>query len=300
MLEIINLTKVFKDVIAVNDISFEVAPGKIFGLLGPNGAGKTTTIRIILNIIRPTSGYVKYYGINTNVNFANIVGYLPEERGLYKKSKIVDMLVYFAELKNIERIKAKKEAVKWLDRLGIADYANRKVEELSKGNQQKIQFIAAVIHNPQILILDEPFSGFDPINQQLVKQLIQEVLDEGKLILLSTHLMDFAEDLCTDIFLMNKGSKVLAGNLMEIKKTFGTNTYHVDFEGSPDVFNYMQEVKHAKIVANTAELKLHENVLPSDVLKKLVDLVLIHNFYAIEPRLNNIFIDSLKETPVLS
>lgn len=298
MLEVINLKKVYKDVTAVDDISFEVAPGKIFGLIGPNGAGKTTTIRIILNIIKPSSGYVKYYGINTNVNFANIVGYLPEERGLYRKSRILDTLIYFAELKNMERIRAKREALKWLERLGIADYGHKKVEELSKGNQQKVQFIAAVIHNPQILILDEPFSGFDPINQQLIRTLIREVLDEGKLILLSTHLMDIAEDLCTDIFLLNKGREVLSGSLSEIKKNFGTNTYHVDFEGSPEIFESVPGKISFRLDENSAELKLDDSLPPSDVLKWLVNYIKVSSFYAVEPKLHTIFIDTLKENPV--
>jgi len=300
MLEVINLTKEFKDVLAVNNISFEVAPGKIFGLLGPNGAGKTTTLRIILNIIKPTSGFVKYYGINTNVNFANIVGYLPEERGLYKKSKILDVLIYFAELKNMERTKAKKEALKWLERLEISSYASKKVEELSKGNQQKIQFIAAVIHNPQVLILDEPFSGFDPLNQLLVTRLIREVLDEGKLIILSTHLMDFAEDLCTDIFLMNKGSKVLSGELLEIKKNFGTNTYHIDFEGSPQILYAIPEITHIRMEDNSAELTLEPNTMPSDFLRRITGQMNINSFYAVAPKLNSIFIDSLKENTIIA
>ena len=172
MIEVQNLVKEFQNTVAVNDISFSVKEGTIFGLLGPNGAGKTTTIRTVLNIIKPTSGRILYNGETITNDFLNQIGYLPEERGLYKKSKVIDVILYFAQLKNMTKTLALSEADKWLKRLNIQQYKNNKLEELSKGNQQKIQFIMAVIHNPDLMIFDEPFTGFDPINQQEIRELI--------------------------------------------------------------------------------------------------------------------------------
>src|ERR1035438_2825008 len=185
-----NLTKDYKDITAVNNVSFKVEPGRIFGLLGPNGAGKTTIIRTILNIIKPTSGRILFDGEPINDQFFNIIGYLPEERGLYKKSKTIDIILYFARLKNMNKKSALSEADRWLKKLDITVYRNKKIEELSKGNQQKVQFITAIIHNPGLIVLDEPFAGFDPITQQLIKEIIISRSGLGKTIILSTHQMD--------------------------------------------------------------------------------------------------------------
>ncbi|MCZ6704070.1 MAG: ATP-binding cassette domain-containing protein, partial [Ignavibacteria bacterium] len=193
MLEVNNLVKEFQKTTAVDNISFKVEPGKIFGLLGPNGAGKTTILRTVLNIIKPTSGKVLFNDQLITADFLNRVGYLPEERGLYRKSKVIDVILYFAELKNMSRTEGVKQADSWLKRLDIFHYRNNKIEELSKGNQQKIQFIMSVIHNPQLLIFDEPFTGFDPINQQKIRELIFSFVSEGKIIILSTHQMETAE-----------------------------------------------------------------------------------------------------------
>ena len=189
MLSVENLVKEFQNTTAVDNISFKVEPGKIFGLLGPNGAGKTTTLRTVLNIIKPTSGKILFNDELITTDFLNSIGYLPEERGLYRKSKVIDVILYFAELKNMSRTEAVKQADSWLKRLDIFHYRNKKIDELSKGNQQKIQFIMSVIHNPQLLIFDEPFTGFDPINQQEIRELIFSFLSEGKIIILSTHQM---------------------------------------------------------------------------------------------------------------
>jgi len=208
MLVVQNLRKEYTNTVAIDDITFTLQPGKIFGLIGPNGAGKTTTIRIILNIIKPTSGVVLFDGKPMDRSCQNITGYLPEERGLYKKSRTIDVIVYLASLKNISSHKALQLANDWLAKLDILEAKNKKIEELSKGNQQKIQFITSVIHDPKILILDEPFTGFDPINQQLIKETILSLANAGKIIVLSTHQMDLAEKLCNDIFLINNGKEV--------------------------------------------------------------------------------------------
>lgn len=296
MLVVEKLRKEYKDVVAVNDISFKVEEGKIFGMLGPNGAGKTTTIRTVLNIIRPTSGQILFDGKQITDEFFNVIGYLPEERGLYKKSKVLDVILYFAELKNMERNKAASEAEIWMKKLDILQYKEKKIEELSKGNQQKVQFIISVIHDPKMLILDEPFSGFDPINQQLIKEMILSLVDSGKIIILSTHQMETAEKLCREIFLINKGKEVISGSLGQIKKKFGGNFIRIEFNG-----NGFDLSAHPMIISfdnynNYAEVQLKENAEPSEFLRSIVDKTSITHFSVIEPTLNNIFIEAIKES----
>ena len=296
MLEVKNLVKEYKDVTAVDNISFTVKPGKIFGLLGPNGAGKTTTIRTVLNIIRPTSGEITFNGKHIGQEFFNIIGYLPEERGLYKKSKVVDVLLYFAELKNIDRHNALVKIDEWLKKLGISEYRNKKIEELSKGNQQKIQFISAVLHDPEILIFDEPFSGFDPINQQQIRELISSFVDSGKYIILSTHQMETAEKMCTEIFLINKGKEVCSGELSEVKKRFGGNNIKLGFEGDAKFLSSDRRVTHFDFYNNYAEIQLSDEVNPSEFLKSIVDRLSVTHFSIVEPTLNKIFIDVINES----
>ncbi len=295
MLSVENLVKEFQNTTAVDNISFKVEPGKIFGLLGPNGAGKTTTLRTVLNIIKPTSGKVLFNDQPITVEFLNSIGYLPEERGLYRKSKVIDVILYFAELKNMSRTEAVKQADNWLKRLDIFHYRNKKIDELSKGNQQKIQFIMSVIHNPQLLIFDEPFTGFDPINQQEIKELIFSFLSEGKIIILSTHQMETAEKLCTDIFLLNNGKEVTSGKLSRIKKEFGGNHVEIKFKGDVSFLSSMAEVITIDTYNNYAEVHLKDVVEPSDFLKKITDKIDITHFSVIEPTLNRIFIDLIKQ-----
>lgn len=296
MLEIKNLVKEYKDVTAVNDISFVVQPGKIFGLLGPNGAGKTTTLRTMLNIIKPSTGEITFKGKQLGQEFFNIIGYLPEERGLYKKSKVTDVLTYFAELKNVDRQDALVYIDTWLKKLGISEYKNKKTEELSKGNQQKVQFISAVLHDPEILILDEPFSGFDPINQLLIKDLISSFVDSGKYIILSTHQMETAEKMCSEIFLLNKGKEVCSGELSEVKKRFAGNYIKLGFSGDARFLNSDRRVSHFDIYNNSAEIQLLDNVIPSEFLKSIVDKLSVTHFSVVEPTLNKIFIDVINQT----
>ena len=296
MLEVKNLTKIFKDTVAVDRISFKIEPGKIFGLLGPNGAGKTTTIRTVLNIIKPSSGTILFDDMPVSKKFFNITGYLPEERGLYKKGKVVDTILYFAQLKNMERKAAQIEALKWLSKMEIGKYQNKKIEELSKGNQQKVQFISAVIHNPRLLILDEPFSGFDPINQQLIKEVLLSFVISGKIIMLSTHQMDTAEKLCSDIMLINNGKEVCSGNLSQIKKSYGSNFVKIEFEGNSDILNAHPSVLHIDVYSNYAEIQLKENALPYEFLRDVAAKINVTHFSTVEPTLNKIFIDSIKQS----
>ena len=295
MLTVENLVKEFNNTTAVNNISFTVRPGSIFGLLGPNGAGKTTTIRTILNIIKPTSGNILFNGSTITDEFFNIIGYLPEERGLYRKSKVIDTILYFAELKNLPRQKAIREADKWFKKLGIEEYRDRKLEQLSKGNQQKVQFITSVIHDPQLMIFDEPFAGFDPINQQEIKDLIFSFQSEGKIIILSTHQMDTAEKLCSEIFLINNGEEVRRGTLATIRNEFGLRHIKLEFNGDGAFINNLPEVASFDNYGNYAEIKLNDNINPSEFLKKIIGKLDIYQYSVIEPTLNQIFIDLIKK-----
>lgn len=296
MLEVKNIRKEFKNVVAVDDISFKVEPGKIFGLLGPNGAGKTTTIRMILDIIKPTSGSIFIDGKPAGKDFNNITGYLPEERGLYKKSTILDIIKYFAGLKGVTASEAEKSAKIWLEKLDIQDYKKRKVQELSKGNQQKVQFIISVIHNPQILVLDEPFSGFDPINQEIVRDEIIRLKAEGKTIILSTHQMDMAEKMCESIFLIDKGREVCHGPINEVKRNFGKEFIKIEYEGDASFIKNLPEVKTADIYGNFGEIELNQGSTAEALLPKIFNNLQLRSFSIEAPTLNRIFIDTIKKT----
>jgi ABC-2 type transport system ATP-binding protein len=296
MLIVENLVKEFKNVRAVDNISFKVEEGKIFGLLGPNGAGKTTTIRVALNIIKPTSGSITFEGKPVTNEFFNIIGYLPEERGLYKRSKVIDSILYFAKLKNVPKHEALQEADYWLNKLKAAEYRDKKLQELSKGNQQKIQFIISVIHNPKLLILDEPFTGFDPINQQLIKETILSFADSGKIIILSTHQMETAEKLCSEIFLINKGREVVSGSLNQVKKKYSSNNIKIEFSGDASFIKNLPFVKQADIYSNYAEIQMTDGIPSHELIKAAIDKLDISSFSVIEPTLNKIFIDVINES----
>jgi ABC-2 type transport system ATP-binding protein len=294
MLVIENLRKEFKNIVAVDDISFKVVPGAIFGLLGPNGAGKTTTIRIILNIIKPTSGKVSFQDSPVSSSIYNKAGYLPEERGLYRKSKVIDVITYMARLKNLSSAQTAERSSQWLKTMNIYEYRERKIEELSKGNQQKVQFITSVIHDPDILVLDEPFAGFDPINQQIIRENILRLSKEGKIIILSTHQMEIAEKLCEEIILINRGKEVLQGNIPSIKQKFGNNFVKVGFSGSPEKFINNSMIEHVDCYTGYAEIQLRNNIHPSTFLREISVSTDILHFSVIEPTLNKIFIDAVK------
>lgn len=300
MLKVINLYKEFENTIAIDNLSFEIPEGEIFGLLGPNGAGKTTTIRCLLGILKPERGEIFFNG-KQNHNLKDIIGYLPEERGLYTKSKVIDVLQYLGELKGKPKNFIRNRIKYYLEKLQIENFVNRKINELSKGNQQKIQLISALISDPKILILDEPFSGLDPINQELAKDLISEFLSEGKIIILSTHQMDLAEKLCNRILLINKGKTVLYGLLSEIKKKFGTVTLHIKGKNLDHGLKSFPEFDYVDFYENYAEIYLKEdfpasnNSRTKEIIQKLVQKFEITSIELKEPSLHSIFIRSIKE-----
>lgn len=291
MIKAENLRKKYSTMLAVDDVSLEVHRGRIFGLIGPNGAGKTTTIRMLLNIISPDEGKITFDGVPFSQRIQDRIGYLPEERGIYKKNKLLDTILYFASLRGVQSGAAKKAALEWLRRFDLEQYVKRKVEELSKGNQQKVQFIISILHNPDYIVLDEPFSGLDPLNQILLKEILQELKQQGKAIIFSTHQMDSAEKLCDEICLINRGKIVLEGSLREVKQKFGKDAVHVEFVGDGAFISDLPNVKTATVYENYAELQLKSNVSTRDLLPAISSKVEIRKFEFIEPSLNSIFLD---------
>ena len=288
------VTKRFDKLVAVNRLSLAVPQGSMYGLLGPNGAGKTTTIRMILNIIYPDEGNISIFRQHISPEVKDRIGYLPEERGLYSKMKVSDLLIFMAEIKGVPRLEAKKRAGYWLERLELADRADRKVEELSKGMQQKVQFISTVIHDPELIIFDEPFMGLDPINTDLLKEIIVELKKKGKTIILSTHLMEEVERLCEHICLINKGEKVLDGRLSEIKKRYGKNTVILEFEGDGSFLHHSPLVKKMDDYGNYMELQLKSEESYPELLEMASKRVKLRRFEVVEPSLRSIFIERVK------
>jgi ABC-2 type transport system ATP-binding protein len=291
MLKVSNLRKSYATVVAVDGVSLEVQRGELFGLLGPNGAGKTTTIRTVLNVIAPDSGTITFDDKPFNEEMWNIIGYLPEERGLYRKSKILNTILYFASLKGMHDRDAKAAALKWLDRFGLKDSAFRKVDELSKGNQQKVQLIISLLHNPQLLVLDEPFAGLDPVNQILLKDILMELRQQNVAIVFSTHQMEQVEKMCDNICLINKGKPVLSGSLRDVKQRYGTNSLRLEFEGDGEFLKKLPMVKRADVYQNYAELELVDIKKSRELLSKLDDKLSLRKFEIVEPSLNSIFIN---------
>ena len=296
MLKVSNLRKTYDTVVAVDGVSLEVQRGELFGLLGPNGAGKTTMIRTILNIIAPDSGTITFDAKPFSQEMWNIIGYLPEERGLYRKSKIINTVLYFASLKGISEREARPLAYQWLDRFGLKESAHRKVEELSKGNQQKVQIIISILHRPQLLILDEPFAGLDPVNQILLKDILLELQQQNVAIIFSTHQMEQVEKMCDNICLINKGKPVLSGSLREIKKQYGTNSLRIEYEGDGEFLKESPLVKRADVYQNYAELELVDIHKSRELLSKLDELDL-RKFEIVEPSLNSIFLNVVGPPP---
>jgi ABC-2 type transport system ATP-binding protein len=297
MLTAANLRKIFSTVVAVDDVSLSVERGQILGLIGPNGAGKTTTIRLILNIIRPDAGTILFDGVPFCESVANRTGYLPEERGLYRKSKLINTLVYLGTLKGMLPAEARRTALRWLERFELSQYADRKTEELSKGNQQKIQFTAAVMHDPKFVVLDEPFSGLDPVNQILLKEILMELRQQGKAIIFSTHVMEQAERLCERITLINKGKVVVDGSLAAVKKQYGRNTVRIEFDGDGSFLSTVSGVRSALVYENYAELDMGDGVGAAELLKMLVQRLSIRKFELVEPSLHSIFLDKVGGAP---
>jgi ABC-2 type transport system ATP-binding protein len=290
MLKASNLRKEFTSVLAVDGVSFDVQRGEILGLLGPNGAGKTTSIRIVLNILQPDAGEVTYDGRRFSDPVRNQVGYLPEERGLYRKSKLWDTILYFAEIRGMSAGSAKTETYKWLQRFDLLSYKDKKVEELSKGNQQKVQFVTSIIHDPALIVLDEPFSGLDPVNQILLKDIFLELKQRGKAIIYSTHQMDQAEKLSDTLCLINRGRVVLSGNVHDVKKRYGKNSVLVEYDGDGTFLPLLPGVRRSNVYQNAAELELEDGVVPQVILSYLNGRIDIRKFEVLEPSLNSIFI----------
>jgi ABC-2 type transport system ATP-binding protein len=299
MLSVKNIVKQYATHRALNDVSLEVEKGKIFGLLGPNGAGKTSLIRIITQITGPDSGEVFLNGQRLNVNHINQIGYLPEERGLYKKMEIGEQVMYLARLKGLSTQEATKRLRYWFEKLEMQSWWNKKVEDLSKGMQQKVQFVATVLHNPELIILDEPFSGFDPVNADIIKNEILELNKQGTTFIFSTHRMESVEELCDNIALIHKSKKILDGAVSDIKSTYRNNTYWLEYEGTYDLANaaHLFEVLDVKQQQGRTIIKvqLRQGQTANQVLLALLPHVSINRLDEVIPTMNDIFIEKVKK-----
>ncbi len=285
------VTKSYDAVVAVSGINLHVRQGAILGLLGPNGAGKTTTIRMIMNILVPDEGSIHVLGQPVSDNTRDLIGYLPEERGLYPRMKVLDIIVFLAALHGLTKSEANRRAKEWLEKLGLAEWSEKKLIDLSKGMQQKVQFITAVIHNPPLVILDEPFSGLDPVNAATVEEIMIDMRANGSTIVLSTHRMEQVERMCDSICLIDKGHNVLDGELRAIKQSYGKNTLHIQFTGT-DAFLKNPGIISLTRLGNGVEAKLKPGANPQEILKAAVqENVSIIRFDLLEPSLNEIFID---------
>jgi ABC-2 type transport system ATP-binding protein len=291
-----HVSKSFGEFAAVSDLSLQVWPGRVFGLIGPNGAGKTTTIRMIVNITVPDSGRIELFGQQMNTALQDRIGYLPEERGLYKRMKVGEQLRFFAELKDLRGKEAEARIDSWLGKLQLSAWKEKRTKELSKGMQQKVQFITSVIHDPDLVILDEPFSGLDPVNVDLMKETILEQKAAGKTIILSTHQMEIAEKLCDDICMINKSRKVLDGRLREIRRSFSRNAVALQFEGGDGLLNDPALVANIRQNAEEFEVLLVSGKNPQELLRRLVDAgAAVTKFELVEPSLHDIFIEKARE-----
>ena len=292
-LKIENVSKRYGEKVAVDNISLEMNEPGVFGLLGTNGAGKTTTIRMLLGILKKDSGEITWNGKEVkrkNVNF----GYLPEERGIYPKVKIFDQLVYFAELKGMKKQQAKEEINYWMGRLKVEEYKDMLAEKLSKGNQQKIQFITAILNNPELIVLDEPFSGLDPVNTELLKDVILELVKKGKYIIMSSHQMSSIEEFCSDVVIINRGKTVLKGNLKEIKDSYPAKRLEIDAKQdiTADIENVGMKIE--KNIDNNYEITIENEDKAHALLKTLVEKgVVLDKFELKKPSLNDIFIEKV-------
>ena len=286
--EVNHIVKSYADKAVVNDLSFSVAQGEIFGLIGPNGAGKTTTIRMMMDIIKPDSGEVTILGEKLSEASKNKLGYLPEERGLYRKLTTIDSIIYLASLKGMDRHSAEGKADELLNQTGMLPHKGKKIEELSRGMGQIIQFIVTIIHNPELVILDEPFAGLDPVNTELLKRMVADLRNQGKAMILSTHQMNEVEELCDRILMINHGRSVLYGKLPEIQSKYRSNSVLLEFEGKLEEVPGVTEKRAHK---GYVELVLDRNTIPKQVLERLVSTgIVINRFEVATPSLNEIFL----------
>lgn len=294
-LQVENVTKQYGDKTAVSSINFNVRPGEIFGLLGANGAGKTTTMRMVLGLIYPDEGQILWKGKGYHEELRRIMGYLPEERGLYPKIRVSDQITYLAELRGMNRREADKSLKEWLERFNVSEYYSKRVEELSKGNQQKIQFIAAVIHRPEILILDEAFSGLDPVNVELLKSTVMELKNEGTSILFSSHRMEHVEELCENIIILDRSQTKLQGNLKEIKRKFPKERVMLVTEGNVSGLDKIRGVKGVRETASGYDIQIEDVSVAQEILSTASSQSTVYRFEVMEPTLNDIFIRTVGE-----
>lgn len=292
-LQLKNVTKRFGNYTAVDHLSLTIPEGEMFGFLGANGAGKTTTFRMILGLMDPSDGEIIWGGNKINYSSSSMIGYLPEERGLYPKLKVREQLVYLARLKGMAKHEADKELTTWLERFKVPEYAEKKVEELSKGNQQKIQFIAAVLHKPKLLILDEPFSGLDPVNVELLKAAVLNLKDSGTTIVFSSHRMEHVEEMCEHLCILQKGRPVVHGNLKEIKRAFGKKNVTIHTDANLDFLASSLGVRKLTKTAEGVRLQVESEEIADRILKEIVGKGFIRRFELDEPSLNDIFIEKV-------
>ena len=288
-LEINDVTKRFGKHVAVGGLSLQVPEGSIYGFLGPNGAGKTTTIRMVMSIIYPDEGSIRILGQPNAESIKDLLGYLPEEKGLYKKMSAIEILTYFGRLKGMSGRDAKKRGLELLEQYGLGDAADKKCETLSKGMGQKVQILGTVIHDPRLVILDEPFSGLDPVNVEVMRELILSMKRDGRTVIFSTHIMPQAEQLCDFIVLVNRGKKVLDGPLGEVRSA-GDHGIQIDYDGDGSVLKELRGVERINDSGKQAEIFLHSGVDPQDVLEQLVGRIVIRRFDLREPSLHEIFV----------
>lgn len=293
MLKLEHVTKRFGKFTAVQDLSLVIPEKEMFGFLGANGAGKTTTFRMILGLLDQSEGKITWDEKSINYATSHLIGYLPEERGLYPKLKVSDQIVYLARLRGMPKNEALSELKYWLERFRITDYENKKVEELSKGNQQKIQFIVSVIHKPKLLILDEPFSGLDPVNVELLKEAVLFLKENGTTIVFSTHRMEHVEEMCEHLCIMHKGSMVVHGSLKEIKHSFGKKNLVIHTDFSIDYLKYYPGVSKLKPTAEGIHLQIEGEKVAEQILNDIVGKGFIRKFAIEEPSLNDIFIEKV-------
>jgi len=306
LLEINHVTKDYANHRALDDVSIQIPKGKIFGLLGPNGAGKTSLIRIINQITAPDSGEILFNGEALGPQHIAQIGYLPEERGLYKKMKIGDQMLYLAQLKGLSKREALARIQDWCQRLDITSWLDKKIEDLSKGMQQKVQFVATVIHQPQLIILDEPFSGFDPVNANIIKEQILRLNQEGATIIFSTHRMETVEELCDNIALINRSKKILDGSVQAIKKEYRNQTYRLEYTANEDnfllsedsLFKGITSTKHDKTYNTT--IQLNNNIHINNVLMRFLPQIQLNQLIEIVPSMADIFIQKVTQVSPLS
>jgi ABC-2 type transport system ATP-binding protein len=292
-LSIQNVTKRFGNFTAVDQLNLQIPENEIFGFLGANGAGKTTTFRMILGLLDPTEGHITWNGERINYEKTHLIGYLPEERGLYPKLTVREQLVYLGRLKGMDKETILRSMNEWLERFKVPEYANKKVEELSKGNQQKIQFIAAVLHQPSLLILDEPFSGLDPVNVELLKEAVKDLKNAGTTIVFSSHRMEHVEELCEHLCIMHHGKPVVHGSLKDIKRSFGKKNVivHADFDVS--YLQHVEGVTKAKMTSEGIFLQVENEEVSQKIFEQLSGKGFVRKFALEEPSLNDIFIEKV-------